>query len=130
MRGSGNYYRTKIIECSDNIFITTCHYTKRPEILCGMCNKKDFKPHFFVNSEGKDSRILNDIDGGDHFYPTFTVRDNVVADCIQAHHLKNRMKERMSNIEPIDKEASARFDKMLKDIKVGDNPIFMIVTLK
>ncbi len=77
------------------------------------------------------NRIPNDLDGGPDFWPSAGDGHKVVYQTILPVDLLNPDKSLTNNqIEIKDPAAAESYGKMLTAIKVDDNPILMVVTLK
>lgn len=124
------YFKTKILETDKYLFISKLDYKNRSKSDCGICKKSDYRQYFLENDKGEPSELINNIDEGPDFYPYFIVNKNCVGTYIRAHHLLEYIKERKEVTPATNPEAKKKFDTLIKNLKEGDNPVFIIVKLK
>ncbi|MFO7616737.1 MAG: 6-bladed beta-propeller [Bacteroidales bacterium] len=91
----------------------------------------DFKKGEIRSIKTVNNRMSNNLDGGPDFWPSGSDGDKVVYQTILPVDLLNPDKRLTNNqIKISDPAAGEHYGKMLNTIKVDDNPILMVVTLK
>jgi 6-bladed beta-propeller len=114
-----NYFFFKQFNQFDKAFINEIIYDKKK------------KEGFSLKFPDKVHGILNDIDGGIEVLPRKVLNDGRIYTTFSAFKLRQLMNEEpYKSIKPIDIKNHIQLKEIIKNSKMQDNPIVMIITLK
>ena len=118
----------KIVSCKNDPHVEK-HLAEIPNIFGGQYNHTQM-----LKPIGYDFGLMNDIDGGPHFWPSMNAciqNDKQSVQILQPLKLKESLTEKYFSTRDIkDREAHQRLKNMLEKLDFDDNPLLMIATFK
>lgn len=119
----------RLIETKDYMFFDLGRLEEGLKIYRDKTNKKNYKLQYKSSSKNRFVfSFFNDIDDGLPFWPDGMVSENKVFKLVYGYEIKEKLKKNIK-LNTINQHNKKLLD-LVKDSKITDNPILMIVTLK
>lgn len=119
---SSNYMFFKLYS-SDDKKLHKVLYNKKTKISTSILFKKSSK-------KGFNFSFYNNIDGGMPFWPEGKVSDDKMYMLLYGYELKDYVARQSKELSFLDKKGRSKLLNIVKNAKISDNPILMVVTLK